>query len=220
MAVNLSAAQLLSFLRCPRRFWLEQYHPEHEGDVAAMDAFLDAEAAASAAAREAFRDDAAAEISGRLGLRRAIEQTTEALAHGRVLFDATFEYEGVSAQVDILDWSSAPYRAISVTAASAVTARHINDCALQSWAMKGLGLPEHRFCVALTSAEAAAGARFDSLFETVDVTPDIQSVSDRLDTIVADARSRHAELEMPDAQTGAHCRVDYDCPFLEYCERL
>lgn len=184
-----------------------------------MEEFLDAEEAAGAAARAALRRGGVTEISGRLGLRKAIEQTARALEHGSVILDATFEYENVSAQIHVLDWSSKPYRAISVTAATEITPRHLDDCALQAWTMRGLELPEHRFYVALTNADTVSDDRFDSRFEAIDVTEKITDRAERLNTIVADAREQHASLELPTAELGPRCRIDYDCPFLDYCER-
>ena len=219
MPANLSAAQLLSFIQCPRRFWLEQYHPEHEGAVASMDRYLDAEEAADAAARATFEQGSATRIHGRLGLRKALEQTTAALAPGAVILDATFEFEGVSTQVDVLDWSQSPYRAISVTGDTQLTARHIDDCALQAWTMRGLGLPGHEFRVALPTGQPEAAETFSELFRTVDVTEEIGVAVDRLDAVIANAREHHAALEEPSAAIGPHCRAVYDCPFLDYCEQ-
>ena len=224
MPVNLSRAQLLNFIQCPRRFWLEQYHPELEGDVSAMDASLDAEEAADAAARRSFREIGVEQINGSLGLRKAIEQTAATLREGVIVLDATFEFEGISVQVDVLDWSAPPYRAISVTASSAAQDRHIDDCALQAWAMRGLELPEHRFVLALAVAdtstdEAAMAGDFETRFSTIDVSDRVAAKIDELDDVVAAARAQHASLNEPPAQTGPHCTTGYACPFLDYCEQ-
>jgi hypothetical protein len=217
MAVNLSRAQLLNFQQCRRRFWLEQYHPELEGDVEPMDRHLDAEEAADAAAREIWPGEKTKRINGRLGLRKAIEQTDKELASGAVVFDATFEFQGVSVQVDVLDWSEEPYRAVSATAATQLTQRHIEDCAIQAWAMRGLNLPEHRFFVALTDSPDHGDATPPyARFSLVDVTEQIEP--ENLDATVEQARADHASLQEPQATMGSQCREDYPCPFLRYCE--
>lgn len=229
MSVNLSRAQLLNFIQCPRRFWLDQYHPELEGDVSMMDACLDAEEAADAAARSLLDADGIVKINGRLGLRKAIEHTADGLRDGVTVLDATFEFEGISVQVDVLDWSQPPYRAISVTAAAAAEDRHIDDCALQAWAMRGLELPEHRFFLAMPHAEKSVAGKhppgdalrtssaLESDFSLVDVSESVASRIDRLDAVVSAARALHASLEEPQAQTGPQCRAGYPCPFLDYC---
>ena len=216
MPVNLSPNQILNFLQCRRRFWLEQYHPELEGDTDPMDHHLDAEEAADAAARAIWPGETLQRINARMGLRRAIEQTSAELAHGSVLFDATFEFEGVSVQIDVLDWTHKPYRAVSATAATQLTQRHIEDCALQAWVMRSLELPEHRFFVALTDGPDYAESTSEARFSLVDVTEQIDP--DALTSVVAQARTQHASLEEPEAKIGSQCRQGYPCPFLRHCE--
>ena len=218
MSPNLSKAQILNALQCPRRFWLEQYHPEHEGDVDGMNAVLDAEEAADAAARDALNGDNVRAVNGRLGLRSAIEQTATLLESGAMLLDATFDYQGISVQVDVLEWSGEARRAISVTASSEVAAHHIEDCAVQAWAMRGLDLPEHTYLVGLASEDP--DAEFAAGFALEDVTERVLSELDRIEAVVSDARTLHASLDEPAASTGAHChKRGYTCPFLDYCEQ-
>ena len=218
MSPNLSKAQILNALQCPRRFWLEQYHPEHEGDVDAMDAVLDAEEAADAAARAAINGEHVRQVNGRLGLRSAIEQTTGLLEPGALLLDATFDYQGISVQIDVLDWTAETPRAVSITSAEELAAHHIEDCAIQAWALRGLNLPEHVYLVGLASAGAQTETLAGHALE--DVTERVLQELDRIETEVANARTLHASLDEPAAETGAHChKRGYACPFLDYCEQ-
>ena len=218
MFPNLSKAQLLNYLQCPRRFWLDQYHPENEGDVEGMDDFLDAEEGARAIAHSAVSGDAVYRVNARLGQRSAIEQTSKLLAPGVILVNATFEHEGIAAQVDVLDWTSNSHRAISVTAASDVTRRRIEDCAIQAWTMRGLELPKHEFVVGLLSSEDAGDLY--ARFQLTDVSDEIEPEIDRINAAVDNARRLHAALEQPQATTGPHCQMaGYACPFLDYCEQ-
>lgn len=220
MSQNLSKAQLLSFLQCPRRFWLDQYHPEHEGDTAAMDAYLDAEEAADAAARNMLTGNNTHAMSGRLGLRSAIEQTGSALKPGVTLLNATFEHDNIAVHVDVLNWSGDKRQAISITAAAEVSRRHIEDCAIQSWVFNGLELPRHNFVVGLSSVDAVSSHDFQSRFVLTDVTDRVAAEVPRIDSVVTDARRLHASLDEPPASTGSHCQVSgYTCPFLDYCEQ-
>ncbi len=217
MPVNLSLSQLLSFQQCCRRFWLEQYHPELEGDISAMELHLDAEQAADAAARRIWPGSGHRRINGRLGLRKAIEQTAEVLTQGAVIFDATFEFEGVSVQIDVLDWSEQPLRAINATAETQLMPWHIDECAIQAWVIEKLNLPAHRFLVALTDIPEAADAMSAHRFSLVDVTQQIEPAV--VGTLVEQAREQHASLQEPAATMGSHCRQAYPCPFLTYCEK-
>lgn len=218
MSPNLSTPQILNFLQCPRRFWLEQYHPEHEGDVDDMDTALDAEEHACAVAHEAFEGENVCVIDGTLGLRNAIEQTTRSLAPGATVLNATFEYDGVSAQAHVLDWSDDANRAISVSAAERVQPQHVEACAVQDWVMRGLDLPAHRYLIGLLDPRTGSGDDFRTRFSLTEITDRVVTESDRLASIVDEARRLHASLDEPPAQPGDHChKPGYACPFLDYC---
>lgn len=220
MPPNISKSQLLNFLQCPRRFWLDQYHPEHEGDTSEMDAALDAEEAADATARTLHTGDRVHAISGRLGLRNAIEQTRHALEAGVILLDAVFEHEGLSVHIDVLDWSNDVPRAISITAASEVSPRHIQDCAIQRWVLNHLDHPRHNFFVGLSGNDPVANGNFDSRFKLADVTDQIASQAERVDLALSQARAQHAALDEPVTGTGPHCHdTGYRCQFLNYCDQ-
>jgi len=219
MPPNLSTSQLLNFLQCPRRFWLDQYHPEHEGDTSEMDTALDAEEAAVATARALQTGNHVHTISGRLGLRSAIEQTRRTLESGVILLDAVFEHERLSVQIDILDWSDDVPRAVSITAATEVSPHHIQNCAVQHWVLNNLGLPRHSFFVGLSSVDPAGNDNFASRFRLADVSEQIASEAQRIDLAVHEAQAQHAALDEPAANTGPHCHsAGYRCQFLDYCE--
>jgi len=142
-----------------------------------------------------------------------------------IVLDATFDHTGISVQVDVLDWTGESRRAISITAAAEILPLHIEDCAIQAWAMRGLGLPEHRFVVALAAdgkqaPEATGNNGFDTRFRFEDVTERVQNEVERIDSIVIRARELHASLDEPQAGTGSHChKSGYACPFMNYCEQ-
>jgi hypothetical protein len=220
MPPNLSKDQILNHLQCPRRFWLEQYHPEVEGDATEMEAALDAEEVAAATARALYTGDGIVAISGRLGLRSAIEQTGNALEKGVIVLDATFEHEGISARIDIVDWTGDSHRAISVTAAAQISTHHIENCAIQSWVLSGLGITEHRHIIGMRNAQSSDGASFSDAFSLEDVTDRVSAELAGIEPTVNAARALHASLNEPADQTGPHCRKPgYACPFLEYCDQ-
>lgn len=220
MLPNLSKDQILNHLQCPRRFWLEQYHPEVEGDATEMEATLDAEEVAGAIARALFTGDGIVAISGRLGLRSAIEQTSKALRKGVIVLDATFEYEGISARIDILDWTGDTYRAISVTAAEEISAHHIEDCAVQSWVLNGLGIAQQRYVIGVRKTQSSDNAGFDDAYTLADVTDRVSKELGAIDSAINTARKLHASLNEPTDVTGPHCsKPGYACPFLDYCNQ-
>ena len=105
----LSKTKLQSYAQCPRRVWLETYNPELEEASAQKSMRLDAGRTVDTIARQLYGRGGGHTVSFDRGLRAAIDTTRSLLAAGGTapIFEATFDHEGVSVRVDVLDRSAA-----------------------------------------------------------------------------------------------------------------
>ena len=220
-AINLSKSKILNQIQCPRRLWLEQYNPELEEPSVEMDTVLDNEAYVADIAKRLFSSGQAIHINSRRGLRSAIDQTHAALAENgnTPIFDATFEFDGVQVQVDILDRSNPTPKAIEVKCADEIVDSFIDDCAIQAWTMEQLGMNDISIAIAHAPRSAAFenAASFSDVFTETDVTAQVRQRATDVARIADAARAVLASLEQPRADVGDQCTRRYPCPFLDYC---
>lgn len=221
-AIALSKTKLLNYAQCPRRLWLEQYNPELEDPDEAMNKALDGDLRLATIAQASYASDSAIQISSRLGLRSALEQTETALKTmtSPLIFDAAFEFDGVLTQVPILDWTRDDRRIYDVRCASDVHDEFIADAAITRWVLQKLEYPTYRSVLALASENFSENSTGDieSLFDTSDLTePSLQAIEGISDNVVA-TRSVLASLEEPTNPVGPHCKTRYPCPFLGHCD--
>jgi Domain of unknown function(DUF2779) len=219
--VSLSKTKLLAYLQCPRKLWLEQYSPELEDEGALDRAGLETGRVVGVMARSVFGANGGHHISAERGLR-AMVATTEALIaadFAEPIFEATFDYDGLTVQVDMLDRREDAMRIVEVKSSASVKPHHIDDCAIQAWTLEQLGLPVQGVAVAHIDPEFvyAGDGDYTALFVEEDVTAEARERAREIPAVVAGARSTLEALDEPAAVIGEHCRTPYICPFFEHC---
>jgi hypothetical protein len=155
------------------------------------------------------------------GLRAAIDTTRALIAAGgrEPIFEATFDHDGVSVAIDVLDRSEPTPKLIEVKSAGRVKEHHLDDCAIQAWALKQNGLAPRAVVVATVNPEFVypGGGAYEGLLVETNVT---EQVGDRLkdiDALVIAARRTLADLDEPAVAVGTHCGAPYGCDFYAHC---
>lgn len=221
MPIAISKTKLLSFLQCPKRLWLEQYSPELEDESAFDEAAIETGRVVGRVAREVYGKSGGYLINHDRGLRAAIAETEELLAAGgnEPIFEATFDYDGLTVQVDVLDRSGAAPQVIEVKSSTSAKDHHIADCAIQTWTMQQLGIVPAGTRLALINNEFsyAGDGDYSGLFHEIDLTPDLDGPVGVTAGMVEGARETLDSLDEPERDIGKHCQTPYPCPFFEYC---
>ena len=219
--IALSKSKLLSQIQCPRRLWLETYSPELEEPSAERTALLATGNVVGEVARQIYGRGAGHVVSFERGLRAAIDSTRALLAAGgrEPIFEATFDHDGVSVRIDVLDRSERDPKLIEVKSSTRVKDYHLDDCAIQTWALTSLGLPPRQVAVATidTSFVYGGDGRYDGLLVETDVTAEVAERLAGVPELIAAARRTLADLDEPAAAVGMHCGAPYDCAFYAHC---
>ena len=217
----LSKTKLQSYAQCPRRVWLETYNPELEEPSAEKAMLLDVGHAVGVIARQLYGRGGGNVVSFDRGLRAAIEATRALLAAGGTepIFEATFDHEGVSVRVDVLDRSAAEPRLIEVKSGTRVKDHYLDDCAIQAWALAGAGLAPRQIVVATidTAFVYPGDGRYEGLLAEHDVTDLVRERLKNVPQLVAGTRAALADLDEPTTPVGKQCRSPHPCDFLAHC---
>ena len=217
----LSKTKLQSYAQCPRRVWLETYNPELEEPSAEKSMLLEAGRTVDTIARQLYGRGGGHVVSFDRGLRAAIDTTRALLAAGGTepIFEATFDHEGVSVRVDVLDRSAAEPRLIEVKSGTRVKDHYLDDCAIQAWALAGAGLPPRQIVVATvdTAFVYPGDGRYDGLLAEHDVTDAVRERLANVPQLVAGTRTTLADLDEPTTPVGKQCRTPHTCEFHAHC---
>ena len=160
-------------------------------------------------------------IAAHRGLRAAIAETAALISGGgdAPIFEATFDYAGLTVQVDVLDRSSNPPRIVEVKSSTRVKTHHVLDCAIQAAVLDQLGQPADKISIAHINSEFVylGDDNYSELFKETDVTADVRNLLPEVPTWVAAARATLQEIDEPQNPIGEHCRSPYRCPFFDHC---
>jgi predicted RecB family nuclease len=148
--------------------------------------------------------------------RDRIAATKRALERGAdVLYEGSFEGEGVYAAVDILQKKGNRFDLIEVKSSTKVKEEYIPDAAVQVFAARRAGIPVERVEIMHLNRDCAY-PDMDNLFTREDVTRPVEDAIPRLpDEITAQLAMLQGPL--PEVTPSEHCLKPHPCPFMSRC---
>ena len=220
--IALSKSKLLSLVQCPRKLWLEMYRPELVDEPSAERAALLATGnRIGELARQLYGDGAGHLVSFERGLRAAIDSTRALIAAGgrEPIFEATFDHDGVSVRIDVLERSEAQPKLIEVKSSARVKDHYLDDVAIQTWALAQNGLTPRQIVVATvdTTFVYQGDGRYEGLLVETDVTTAVHERLAVVPRLVSEARRTLAHLDEPAVAVGMHCNAPHGCEFYAHC---
>lgn len=221
MSVRLSKSKLIAFRQCAKRLWLEVHRPElRVEDASAMGRF---------ASGHKIGELAQAQYPGGVliapdnNLTSALAQTQTLLQQnpGKVLFEASFQAEGLLVRADLLIPAERGWQMIEVKSATKVQDYHLDDAAIQSWvAIKaGLALAGTALQVVDSKWTYPGGSDYAGLFKTTPVDADIAHLHTEVPKWLAAAQVTVSASE-PTIKVGKQCNTPFTCGFQSYCGAL
>jgi hypothetical protein len=220
-AAALTKSKLMTYLQCPRRLWLEQYRPELEEESSDAELAMETGRVVADMAREVYGCDGGQRIGFERGLRSAVERTVETLSAGGKdpLFEAAFDFDGVTVLADVLDRATLPPRLLEVKSSTSVKDHHVDDCAIQAWTIGRLGYELSSVSVAHVDDEFVyqGDDDYSRLFVEEDLTAAVGARLGAVQTWVDGARETLASLDEPETPIGEQCDSPYECPFFSHC---
>ena len=216
----LSKSLFIRGLQCHKSLYLHKYSPDLKDDPDAQtQARFGAGDQVGELARDLFpggvlvpyiENDPAAQL----------KQTADAMAAGKkVIYEATFDYDGIFVKVDILRKTSRGWQIYEVKSASSLKEVHADDVALQYFVLTHLHVPVTKaFVVHLNKGYVRRGdLDLQELFTKVDITKEVKAKQEDIETKIAGQRKMLAKKSPPKIDIGPHCSYPYKCDFWGHC---
>ncbi len=232
----ITKTQVQSFLQCPRRLWLEMYEPGEDlvKDAQAQRRTNDGnevgakarEAVGNNAIWPASNDDKA--VACQLALAQLAAQPD--LPAVEVPLTSGDFYARADAMIPAFPGhyvlqetkaSSFPLKDDKVTPAKP-EAHHVDDIAIQAWAMAEAGVAMERAELNLLDNQwrYPGDGDYSGLFRQMDVTDEVLVKMPHVKDWVDGARTIIALKQIPAVNTGAQCNKPHPCPFSERCKAM
>ncbi len=214
----LSKSQYIRGLQCHKSLWLYKHRPElRQEPDAATQALFDMGHTVGDLACELFPGGTEIEFNHEdfSGMAAKTKQLVE--GGTEVIYEATFREQGVFAMADILVRETDGWSMYEVKASTKVKNYHLNDAAVQWFALSNAINLKRAFIVHVNKQYVRDGKLdIHQLFTIEDVTGIVESRQPSIPHALADMNSMLKLLE-PDIDIGMHCSDPFDCDFMGHC---
>lgn len=212
----LTKSRFMAGRQCTKRLWFEVNEP------------LDTRAPDSMPLRQgrAFDEFVRAFWPGRVisrgrGMPAAIAETTRVLAAGGapVLHQAAVRHGDFAVIADVLRHDRGAAELIEIKASTGVRPEHVPDAAFQALVMRSAHVSVDRVLLGHVNNQFTLerAGEFEGLLREEDITAQVEALLPVLGEQAVALQRVMSLRAAPDIAMGPHCRVPYDCPFMERC---
>jgi hypothetical protein len=207
----------MAWRQCPKRLWLEIKRPELVVYPPSTQRLFGMGHQVGAVARDLQPGGVLVDPPT---LGQAARDTARLLARGGdlTLFEATFSHGGVLVRADLLLRKAGATRMVEVKSATAVKPYHVDDIAVQTWVVRGAGVPLERVTLACIDRDFlyAGDGDYRGLFAETDVTGQVDELVGQVPGWIAGCAATLAG-DLPEHDLWAGCDSPFACPFLALC---
>ena len=218
---NLSKSRFQAGLQCHKRLWLECYRRQLADPLSPERlALFNAGHQFGELARQHYGGGVLVAEGHRQSL--AAQQTTARLLAEEVtcLYEGAFSYEGVLVRVDIVrKTGDDAWQLVEVKSSTQLKPEHITDAAIQTYVVRGAGLPVGEVQLLHLNPESAypdGPYEPDDLFVAEEITAQVEEYLPSIPARLAEMKAMLV-ADCPDIEVGDHCSRPYECFFWGHC---
>ena len=219
--MTLSKSLYIRGLQCEKSLWLKKKKP---GVLQAPDdgaqAIFDTGTSVGELACKLFSGGERIEYTGDFNAQMA--KTKELIEYGaKVIYEATFCFDGILAMVDILCVREGGLVINEVKSSTSVKEVYIDDAAIQYYVISSLGYNVSAVNIIHIDNSYVRGEKLEleKFFHAEDVTEQIIQKQAEIPQILSKFEEILSKDAEPEVDIGPHCSDPYNCDAWEYCWR-
>jgi len=216
---GLSKSLILKGMQCPKALYLAKYPPAFAFPPRPyLEAKFQSGTQVGLLAQQLFPGGIEIPYDG-LSVPEQVAQTQQLIDAGeKVIYEASFAFDGIFVKVDILVRDGAAWQIHEVKMGTSLKEVHCDDVAIQYYVLANCGLAiSSAYLVHINNSYERQGEiDVQQLFVGEDVTDAAIERQAELPELIADLRQTLACIE-PDIDIGLHCNDPYECDFIPYC---
>jgi len=216
---GLSKSLILKGMQCPKALYLQKNPPDFEFPPQPdLEARFRAGHEVGILAQQLFPGGTEVPFEG-LTVSEQVEQTRELIESGtEVIYEASFEYDGIFVKVDILVKDGDAWQIHEVKMSTSVKEVNLNDVAIQFYVLGQCGLLISGAYLVHINNKYVRQGELDvrQLFAGQDVLEEAVARQAGLPQLIDDLRVS-LQGDEPQIDIGPHCSNPYDCDFVPYC---
>ncbi len=171
-------------------------------------------------AQDLFPDGVDASPSSYYKLQESVFKTIEFIKNGeQIIYEATFQYNGVIAALDILVKDDDGWKAYEVKSSTSVSDTYIMDAAIQYYTIVNSGIDLKDISIVHINNQYVKNGNIDihELFTVESVYDKVFDVLPSIPNQIAQFKIVIAQKDVPVMEIGSHCNNPYSCDFKGQC---
>jgi hypothetical protein len=217
----LSKSTFIRGLQCEKSLYLYKHHYNLKDETPAqLQAIFNQGTNVGILAQELFPNGVDASPSSHFKMQESVFKTDEFIKKGRsIIYEATFQYNGVLAALDILVKEDDGWKAYEVKSSTSVTDTYIYDAAIQYYTIVNSGIDLKDISIVYINNQYAKNGAINiqELFSIESVFDRVKEVFPNIPHQVENLKQVIKQEEIPNIDIGAHCDSPYSCDFKGHC---
>lgn len=218
---TLSKSTFIRGLQCEKSLYLYKHHYNLKDPISPqLQAIFNQGNRVGELAQELFPGGVDASPSSHFKMQEAVVKTKAFIEAGEtIIYEATFQYNGVLAALDILVKDAGGWKAYEVKSSTRVSETYINDAAIQYYAIVNSGIDlKNIYILHINNQYVKQGAiDIQELFTIASVYDRVQDVLPKIPKQVERFKEVIAKDTVPETNIGLQCSKPYNCDFKEHC---
>ncbi len=219
----ISKTGFIKGVQCPKQLYLYKYH-YNEQDPKSPETLAKFECGTNIGkwAQQLFPNGLNLEPTSKFNYQEALKNTKLAIENKQpVLYEASFEFDGVLVIIDMLVLKDGKWHAFEVKSSHHVSEVFLYDISLQHYVITNSGIPLKDTSLVLLSENATPEKLTtpENDFQIISVKQEVENNQLYIARKLASLKETLAEKEIPKIAMGDQCLSPYTCDFLSFCRR-
>ncbi|WP_027137401.1 DUF2779 domain-containing protein [Gaetbulibacter saemankumensis] len=220
----LSKSTFIRGLQCEKSLYLYKHHYDLKVEASTqIQAIFNQGNNVGILAHDLFPNGVDASPSSYFKIQESVLKTKKFIENGEsIIFEATFQFNGVLAALDILVKENDSWKAYEVKSSTSISDVYINDAAIQYYTIVNSGIALKDISIVHINNQYVkdGGIDIQKLFTIESVFDKVQNVLPKTPNQIERFKQVIKQHEAPNIGIGPHCSEPYDCDFKGYCWNL
>lgn len=217
----LSKSTYIRGLQCEKSLYLYKHNYNlRDGISTQLQAIFNQGTNVGLLSQQLFPNGADASPSDHFKIQESVLKTKEFIDKGEsIIYEATFQYNGVLVAVDILVKNEQGWKAYEVKSSTSISDTYINDTAIQYYVITNSGIELKDISIVYINNQYVKNGDIDvnELFTVESVLERVEEVVPTIPNQIESFKKLIAQDSVPDIDIGIHCSTPYGCDFMGHC---
>ena len=219
--MRLSKSSFIRGVQCEKMLYLDKHHSDlREESSVSKEAIFEQGTNVGLLAQDLFKGGYDASPDDYSRISKSLINTQKAIENGEsIIYEATFEYNGLLSAIDILVKENNQWKAYEVKSSTSVSDTYVIDAAVQYYTIVNSGLELSDISLVLINSEYVRKGEIDlnDFFKIISVKNEVLNQQSILPDKIDFLKNTINKKEIPAKNIGIHCNEPYDCDFKVHC---